>query len=73
MVTAGNNGAQISSWIFLRLLCFFLCLLRLFLLCLNLCAFASLREIFLRSRIGVTVLTKILQFERIIVAKPYFF
>jgi hypothetical protein len=35
--------------------------------------FASLREIFLRSRIGVTVLTKILQFERIILAKPCFF
>jgi len=40
---------------------------------LNLCALASLREIFLHSRIGVTVLTKILQFERIILAKPYFF
>jgi len=33
----------------------------------------SLREIFLHSWIGVTVVTKILQFERIILAKPYFF
>jgi hypothetical protein len=40
-------------------------LLRLFLVCLNLCAFASLREFFFSG--------KILQFERIYLAKPVFF
>jgi hypothetical protein len=36
-------------------------------------ALPSLREIFLRSRVRVTGPMKILQFERIILAKPYFF
>ena len=45
----------------------------IFSLWLNLCAFAFLREIFLRSGFGVDRTIKILQFERIILAKTNFF